>query len=196
MIFRAQRRAKLSRMARSVNARKIFNVPNLISATRIALIPPLLAATFEHQGGVALGLFIVVIASDFADGFIARRQAYSSSVGALVDHGADAIFVVVMTTAYAWLGLLPAILPPLIALAFVQYVLDSRAHSGERLRSSRLGKWNGIGYFCVCGFALITYHFPLARSFGGALYWFGVALVISTVISIAQRARYYLRSSY
>lgn len=44
-------------------------------------------------------------------------------------------------------GEVPWPLPGLVALAFVQYVIDSRADRGARLRASVLGRWNGIAYF-------------------------------------------------
>ena len=43
----------------------------------------------------------------------------------------------------------PLVLPGLVAAAFVQYTLDSRALAGQRLRASALGRWNGIAYFVL-----------------------------------------------
>ena len=50
---------------------------------------------------------------------------------------------------------IPAPLPLLVAAAFLQYVLDSRALAGSTLQASMLGRGNGICYFILTGLAIL-----------------------------------------
>ncbi len=95
--------------------------------------------------------FAVAVFTDLVDGPLARRNGRASVAGGLVDHGSDAACVVTMLASFAWVGDVPWLLPPLIAAAFAQYVLDSGAHGGRALSASFLGRWNGIGYFVLAG---------------------------------------------
>lgn len=86
-------------------------------------------------------------------------------------------------------GEVPWPLPGLVALAFVQYVIDSRADRGARLRASVLGRWNGIAYFvpvaAVAGrdaLSLAWPPIPWLRTLG----WL---LVATTLASMLDRLR-------
>ena len=79
------------------------------------------------------------------------------------------------------------LLPLLIALAFIQYTLDSRALEGQQLRASALGRWNGIFYFVFLGTPIIRstlgWSWP-GNEFILALGWL---LLLSTSVSMADR---------
>ena len=109
---------------------------------------------------IACALYALAVATDFFDGRVARMRGEASPIGGLLDHASDALFVTAGLGALALQGAVPAPLPFLVAAAFLQYVVDSRAHAGRRLRASRLGRYNGIAYF-----ALVAA--PLARDLCG-----------------------------
>ena len=114
------------------------------------------------------------VATDFADGRVARLRGEASRLGGFLDHAVDATFVVVGLAALAHAGLVPVALPPAIAAAFLQYALDSRIVSGGRLRASALGRWNGILYSVLLGVPVVRdglgLGFPstLVRVLGGS----------------------------
>jgi len=162
---------------------------NALSLLRL-LAAPALAASIVLQAWLGASLlFALATASDLADGRVARRYGEASRLGRLLDHAVDACFVAFGTAALAWRGLLPAALPVLIALAFAQYALDSRAAGSGGLRPNRLGRWNGIAYYaCVA--------VPLARELLGGVWpptpWLrlgGWGLVASTLLSMLLRLR-------
>jgi cardiolipin synthase len=165
----------------------VVTLPNIVSLSRVVVTPVMVWAVLENHGVVALGLFCLVVTSDMLDGFIARRTGQETRLGTLLDHGADATFVVSVTGLCAYLGLLPPLLPALIAIAFIQYVLDSHVFAGASLRPSAIGRWNGIAYFVVAGTAIVVHHYLSAPGIVVALRAFGWLLVASTVFSIAQR---------
>lgn len=179
---------------RDVNATTIFTLPNLVSCSRVALIPAILWTILNNHATLTIGLFLVVVVSDIVDGIIARRTRQETRLGTLIDHGADAMFVLCVTALFAWLGLLPWVLPPLIGIAFIQYALDSHVFTEAVLRPSSIGRWNGIAYFVVTGFAITVHHFAPATVLAPVLVGCGWLLAATTTISIAQRALYILSS--
>jgi phosphatidylglycerophosphate synthase len=164
-----------------------FSWANVISATRLVIVVPCVIAILEQAWLAASACFVFAVASDFGDGAVARRRGEVSAFGGLLDHGADALFVISTLAAFAALEEIPWPLPPLIAAAFLQYVWDSAALSGAPLRASALGRWNGIAYYALSG-VLIGGHalFPSA-SFDSIAYAAGWLLIASTAVSMADR---------
>ena len=138
-------------------------------------------------GLLAATLFCVAIATDIADGRLARARGTASALGRVLDHGADFLFVNAGLTAAATTGALPWLLPALVAFAFVQYVVDSYwLHRARALRMSALGRWNGVLYFVPLGGAILV---ELGLAFlAEPTRWFAWALVASTLASIVDRA--------
>jgi len=162
---------------------------NLLSALRLLCAPLLVLAIHQGRWEGALLLFGLAVASDFADGWVARRFGESSAFGGALDHATDATFVVAGLGALAHRGELTAVLPVLVAAAFLQYALDSRVLAGRPLRSSGLGRWNGIAYYVLLGLALfrsgLGLSWPPAALVGGV----GWLLVASTGVSMLDRLR-------
>lgn len=74
----------------------MVNLPNLLTGFRILLVPLLVAVLltkFEGKEFVGLGLFLLAAATDFLDGFIARRRRQITRLGKLLDPAADKILV-------------------------------------------------------------------------------------------------------
>lgn len=79
---------------------RVFTIPNLITFTRIALIP-LFAWAFltGDKDPFALGLLVVIGSTDWVDGFVARRIGQVSRLGKLIDPVADRMAIVVVLLA-------------------------------------------------------------------------------------------------
>lgn len=165
----------------------LLTLPNSLSLSRIALIPVIAWAILAGAGEVAIGVFCFVVVTDVLDGLIARRSQQVSHIGTLLDHGSDAVFVTAVSTVCAYLGLLPPLLPLLIAIAFIQYLLDSHVLEGASFRRSRLGRCNGIAYFVVTALAVVVHHYANDAVFVSAVRTLGWLLVATTLVSIAER---------
>jgi hypothetical protein len=100
----------------------------------------------------------------------------------------DAAFVSLGLAALALRGEGPALLPALVALAFLQYTLDSRVPLGRPLRASALGRWNGIAYFVPIGTVVVRDALGLAWPPAGLVRALGWLLAASTLLSMADRA--------
>jgi len=63
--------------------------PNMLTASRIAMAPVLIALILSVQPVAFLGLFVIALLTDFADGFLARRLHQQTPLGARLDTLAD-----------------------------------------------------------------------------------------------------------
>lgn len=74
----------------------LYRLPNLLTLSRIAVIPLLLASFYlpgDASSWVPLGLFIAAGITDFFDGYIARRNQMTSNLGRFLDPVADKLLV-------------------------------------------------------------------------------------------------------
>ncbi|MEN8040580.1 MAG: CDP-alcohol phosphatidyltransferase family protein [Actinomycetota bacterium] len=87
---------------------RVFNVPNTISFIRLALIPVFVWLVLGPQeygwAGVLLG---VIGATDWMDGFLARRLDQVTELGKFLDPLADRIAVVVAVVVGLYVDVLP-----------------------------------------------------------------------------------------
>ncbi len=109
----------------------MLNLPNLLSFARILLVPLLvvvLLTKFEGKEFVGLGVFLIASATDFLDGFIARRKQQVTPLGKLLDPAADKIL-----TSAAFISLVQ--LDPETTPAWMVVVLVGREFAVSTLRS-------------------------------------------------------------
>ncbi|MGC4113383.1 MAG: CDP-alcohol phosphatidyltransferase family protein [Myxococcales bacterium] len=69
----------------------IWSTPNLITALRLALVPPFLATYLSGALHAAVLLFAIAALSDIVDGTLARLLGQRTRVGALLDPVADKV---------------------------------------------------------------------------------------------------------
>ncbi len=166
---------------------------NLLTGLRLLLVLPAAAAFAVESLLPPLALAILLlaaIASDFLDGKLARASGTASAAGQFFDHATDCLFVTACLAGAAIAGAVPWLLPPLIAAAFLQYVLDSRYPQGRKsLRMSFLGRWNGVFYFVplilITAARLIE---PLRETLLLTTSLLCYALIPTTLLSMADRA--------
>jgi cardiolipin synthase len=163
-------------------------LPNALSLLRLLAAPPLVCAILRGAPDLALLCFAIAVVTDLLDGHLARRRGESSALGGLIDHSVDAIFVTAGLAALSAVGAVPVGLPPLIALAFLQYSAAARPSAGVALSGSSLGRWNGIAYYVLLAIPLVRDATALgwpSASLVRALAW---CLVATTAASIFSRA--------
>src|SRR5215475_3860266 len=71
-------------------SRRWLTRANALSLSRLAIAPALALAIGSGHRLAAAALLLLAIASDFADGAVARRYGEASPLGGLVDHATDA----------------------------------------------------------------------------------------------------------
>ena len=126
----------------------LHHLPNLITLSRVALVPVLILLLVERRYGAALAVFVVAGVSDALDGYLAKRWRVQSQFGAILDPVADKLLLV---TAYVmltlsghipfWLTLAVASRDVLIVGGYLVYT----SHAGPvHMRPSILSKINTL----------------------------------------------------
>jgi phosphatidylglycerophosphate synthase len=138
-----------------------WRIANALSGMRVLLIPALWVAALLGNGRlVGVGL-LVAGATDFFDGYVARRLRQESGTGAQLDSLADTLLLI---SAMAWIQLLhPAILRENTALVAATF--------GLYLASLLVGliKFHQLG----------NLHLYSSKVAGGALYSFAVVTLMT-----------------
>jgi CDP-diacylglycerol--glycerol-3-phosphate 3-phosphatidyltransferase len=112
-----------------------LNVPNIITLSRIIMIPFIVGifyfpddlVSFTAKNVVATAIFIFAAVTDWLDGYLARRLNQTSAFGAFLDPVADKLFVVGALIVLLFLGRVD----PLVALIII----------GRELAISALREW-------------------------------------------------------
>jgi CDP-diacylglycerol--glycerol-3-phosphate 3-phosphatidyltransferase len=144
--------------------RDLFNAPNAITAIRIAMIPVILAFTYYEgrvNSFVAAMLFAVTGATDFLDGWVARRTGAVTVVGKFLDPLADKLIVMSILIMLVHLGRVPAWLVILIlAREFTVTGLRTMAMSeGIVIGAGQEGKYKTSIQIAAISFLLLHYKY-------------------------------------
>lgn len=136
-------------------------LPNLLTLTRLLLLPPILILlTLEDASarGWALGLFLVAAATDFLDGWLARRLGCASHLGLFLDPLADKVFANLLLVYLAcqrpdWVPLWMVL--PLLGREFaVQGFRGLAPCVGVVIQTGPLNKLKLVFQLIACGTAL------------------------------------------
>jgi cardiolipin synthase len=158
----------------------VLTIPNAISFARILLIPVFVALLLnDGTERVGLLLFAVVAASDWVDGYVARRTRQVSELGKLLDPTADRLAIGAGLIALAFAGAVPwwavllVIVRDLVVLAAGIVLLAAR---GARIDVRFLGKV--ATFTLMVSIVLLAYgHFGIPpASLARALGWTGYAI--------------------
>lgn len=84
------------------------HLPNAICVLRIVLTVPAVLAISRGDHGMALAYFAIAAVSDGLDGYLAKRNGWTSELGRFLDPLADKLLLVAVFIACAWNGLVPA----------------------------------------------------------------------------------------
>ncbi len=88
-----------------------INLPNALTLLRIFLVPFLvvvLLTKFEGREIVALAIFLLATATDFFDGWLARRRSEITTLGTLLDPIADKLLISAAFISLVEVGMVPA----------------------------------------------------------------------------------------
>ncbi|KAG9670951.1 hypothetical protein KCU99_g5645, partial [Aureobasidium melanogenum] len=110
-----QKTSSLGDKPRSLTPREqIYNVPNILTASRLIAAPFVGYLVLHEQHKWALALFAYAGITDLVDGWIARKYKLQTVVGSVIDPMADKFLMTILTVTLSMNGLLPASLATLI----------------------------------------------------------------------------------
>lgn len=171
---------------------KYLNLPNILTASRIVLLPVfliLVARAEDVRSAVMAAIVFTVIAiSDALDGFFARKLNLTSSFGAIFDPIADKIVII---TTYLYLAnVIHPVVVTLVVLRDVMIIaLFGILYLVMRVRElhvSPLGKTSTIFQMTLVIAVLVSSHLPN---------WLLIThSILTAVFTVASGARYLIVS--
>ncbi len=177
----------------------MWTLPNLISLFRMALVPflvYLLTGTDRLSSALAALLFLVASATDYLDGFLARRYGMMSDLGKVLDPLADKLMIVAALIMLAAMhrsgdGGVPAWLVVMVVgrETAVTILRGIALTEGIVMEAEGLGKYKFImQVFAV--FALVLHYPYLGLDFYVVGMYF---LFIATMVAIWSAINYHIK---
>ena len=139
-------------------AARIVTVPNILSVSRIVLLPIVLLLLFKRQDTAAVTVMLVSWSTDALDGYLARKLNQVSNLGRVLDHLVDKVWVGSVLVTLVYIRNLPfflaaaVILRDLLILAGSGVIMKAK---GSFVSSDVVGKITG------CAFALMIVFYTL-----------------------------------
>lgn len=162
-----------------------MNLPNLLTLSRIALIPLIIVLLYSEQAFLAAGIFLLAAMLDALDGFLARRLNAVTNFGKLMDPLADKLLIICVLLALVDLKTV-ALLP--VALIIAREVLItawrlSKISGGSVIPAGFSGKLKAV--LEDAAVLLLILKLPLA---GGAL-WIAVIAAYYSGVEYIWKSR-------
>jgi CDP-diacylglycerol---glycerol-3-phosphate 3-phosphatidyltransferase len=159
----------------------VWNVPNILTAARLGLALVLFAAISAHMWIGCLGVFALAALTDWLDGYLARKQGVTSTLGRNLDPLVDKvlicgayIFLLPFAMKDAWL--LPWMVTVIVARELIITSLRSfLENQGASFGADWLGKLK-MGLQCAALFAIFSYLALLDDHAGENTVWFAATL--------------------
>lgn len=182
-----------------------MNLPNLLTLLRIFFVPLLVAALLAEDPGsgwrrivpmsrelFALAIFLAAAATDFVDGYLARRWGQITTVGTLLDPIADKILISAALVSLVEIGRAPAwVVIMIIGREFAVSGLRSiAAASGYTIRASELGKTKMAAQVAAVALLISGIRWPQLTPLATLALW---AVMLFGVVSAADYFRKFWR---
>ena len=194
-------------MAVSYPARRPVNLAHLLTSVRLVLTPIFLLVieagqrqpTFLKALAVVV-LFLLICASDYYDGPLARTLGVESDFGKVLDNLADITFLLITLTYLVHASTVPWWIPTAIALAFGQYTVDSWLLAGRKtdvvLVSNPIGHWAGILNYIGTG--IVALHATLQQQLLPPLLFYGLmsSWLAYLLLAMVMRLRFFLHARH
>ena len=163
--------------------KKQILIPTAISSTRIAALPLFLYLFDTGNITACLALMTFCAATDFFDGYFARKLNVTSKFGAYYDAATDFILMFGAFAIFTVNGYYPAWLLVLIAASFVQFLATSRM---TKKLYDPVGRYIGSALYIGIALTLLS---PTQPVFIFVQYAFTVFFVISLVSRVINSAK-------
>ncbi len=167
----------------------LFNLPNMLTLSRIVAIPLVVACFWLDRGWaqwLSMILFVIAAVTDWFDGYFARRYHQISRFGRFLDPIADKLLVAAALVMLVDSGTLRGlnVLAALIILAREILVSGLREFLAELrvgLPVSQLAKWKtGAQMVAIAALLVGDAASPLVPQVGIVLIWVAAALTLIT----------------
>jgi len=177
--------------------RELTNLPNLVTMSRVVLIPFVLVFIDNFsplRSFIASLLYLVAAAGDFLDGYLARSRGEVSTLGKFLDPLADKLLVTAVLVFMVELSRVPAWLVVVTIgrdLA-VSGLRSIAAAQGMIISASDSGKIKTALQLVAIMMLLVNFRYPMLGTSKTVDYHLAglVVLYVSTVVSLFSGAQY------
>lgn len=181
----------------------MLTIPNVLSFLRLAMVPVFLILVLQGRDALALVVLVISSATDYLDGYIARKFKQVSRLGQLLDPAADRLFIFAALVGLAARGVIPWWLFAVIAgrdvVLLVMGIIAANFGYGP-LPVHHLGKVATAALFYALPILMIGQAFPDAAwltdpvgwafaLWGAFLYWWAGAIYIAETVRILRIPR-------
>lgn len=201
LIFR-QALIRVNRL-HSVDLKSELTIPNALSVLRLLLVPVFLILLLQEQNLAALLVLIFASASDWFDGFLARKLNQVTKLGARLDPAADRLYIFATLIGLAVNGNIPIWLAVVVILRDLMLAIAYpvlATHGYGPLPVHFLGKAGTFALLYAFPLLLLadifasTEHIilPIAWGFafwGVGLYWWAGIVYIRQVINLVTSSK-------
>src|SRR5271168_3165018 len=174
-----------------------MNLPNALTLLRIFFVPVLIVILLTRSPNIEMwgftmhfefwGVLILLTAAatDWADGYLARRRSEVTTLGILLDPIADKLLISAAFVSLVGMQLIPAwMVVIIIGREFTVLGLRNIASAeGFTIAASLLGKTKMVLQVCAVAVLIATDQHPLLIPLAKVLLWL---VVISALVSAAQ----------
>jgi cardiolipin synthase (CMP-forming) len=180
----------------------LLNVPNLVTLSRIILIPLLIGIyylpedwlTWQGQNVTSTAIFILAGITDWLDGYLARRLNQMSAFGAFLDPVADKLIVVTALMVLLYLGRVEMLVALIIVgrEIAISALREWMAKMGQAasVAVAFIGKLKTVAQ--MIAIPLLLYYDPLL---GLDCQWLGTILINVAAVLTVISMLYYLRKA-
>lgn len=137
-----------------------ISLPDLLALVRIVMVPIIMGlatSSGEHALGISAALFAFAAATDFFDGYLARRWGIATVLGAFLDSTADKLLV--SGTLIALVAIDRASIWPVLIIIMREFIVMAlrgiTAMEGQLVRPSNWGKIKAGVQFGAIFFAFL-----------------------------------------
>ena len=179
-----------------------LNVPNLVTLSRIVLIPLLIGIyylpdewlSWQGKNIASTAVFIIAGITDWLDGYLARRLNQTSAFGAFLDPVADKLIVVAALLVVLYLGRVDMLVALIIigreiAISALREWM-AKVGQAASVAVAFIGKLKTVAQ--MIAIPLLLFHDPL---FGLDCQWLGTILINVAAVLTAASMLYYLRKA-
>jgi CDP-diacylglycerol--glycerol-3-phosphate 3-phosphatidyltransferase len=172
-----------------------MNLPNLLTALRVALIPVFIWSYGQVTPAVSLLIFLLASLTDCLDGYLARKWNQITAFGKLFDPLADKLLLLAVLLCLARSRLIPWWV--LIVMAVKELLMMSGSmwmlHRKVVVSSNSLGKAATVLFILALTFVFPWHKAAWLTTVGSALIYVAVALSVAALFVYAHGALLRLR---
>jgi cardiolipin synthase len=170
---------------------RLLTVSNFLSFSRILLVFPMgycLISDFPHNRLWTVVLILIAVATDFMDGFFARKLHQVTDFGKIIDPLADKICIGVYALLMVWTGNIPVWF---VAIVLLRDLLIFSGGVYIRIKKKIVPQSNWPGKISVSLIALVlflaTIQVETLKDFDTVVLWITVIVMVWSLSNYARR---------